>query len=1131
MFYTLNKNPTTNEAILPYVIISKVTLAVGPSILDNTTDLLSAVDGITVPAPSNSTYRPLEIQVDLVCRDLSCKKDPLNNSIFLNDKLRKKLKIYLKETINGFSRVEVFQVDSKFNAKDFQNRNNSYTLKHKSQISFLQPDELKYEAWIEMDDRTEDSEDLNNLSFYPNSYARSGVKNKETIIEGGKLKKLVGFSYTTSYDSGHSHEIKSESFNNSGYTSYHTHNNRKHRHVITDGNVEVAGEFPHSHKLVPIISIVDKRRMFYLEESKIQTIVPENTLISQQYKNIYPGKGIVKADPINGFTPIWFSRSNTGANNFLFGINMRRLMEKHSLFNRIAIKPSSYNELIRKSPPLIYSMEVFRKRVKGSTETSSRPIKKTNSQFITPSFGSKKENEIESFDDQKEKEILCMTQQLRGSNVVMTQNYTNQASFGNFRGSAVEEIALSFNSGDRFRFFGFSDNNIRAKTDGFYEYSVRLKIRDPSIEVFQMQLRELINSKKVLSEFLNNVMKVNLPSRQPFQVPGANPTNSHQKTFRDKSPPLSEFTVQTGKDIDQIYRQGGFYKDTQNVTGPNTGKAPMLSQKDEYVPGNFNAYTNSFEPSFQKTTSFGVGERGFKITEELKSSLRSYLRILSFFSDNDLPIEQELKILSNFISPFAGSPGGIREVISMMDKLEKQIKSFIDLAGLPMTKHSDSTIDSLPQKSHVGAGTRNRMPVFIVEHTFSDFFNAGIPKEIGIDFLSIEASNIGLKQLTKEQFMKSMDFENNKHFIDKRTDLSIPGRNDNDTSETTKLTYVTPNEIRINPTLNLKNVGNKPSFGRKETYEDIATITALSNKGMEIRTKTSSLIDFSTNKIEQDKKKNNFNKTQKAYTKSEENKIKNGISLDTEIKIANKLAESFAITQGITVVNPFKTGNKDDKGKEVSSDAEVDKTKSYLNNDLGAASTTLQNRSASPILKQLLKMDNPKKEMRTQDYNLNSGDSIIKRQFDEWTKTGISPEQELKDAPNVVKILFKNNQNVTRDTNSSFQIKEELSNLLSEGINKNNRDVFRFKFETISRIEVLVGFGTTSKKTLTNYDFTQTQLSMPRWKPMTKEILNKFKSGNMLCRLTPYESKTFNIKRDKTYDLPIYDEYFIIRSS
>jgi len=1131
MFYTLNKSPTINESILPYVIISKVTLAVGPSILDNTTDLLSAVDGITVPEPSNSTYRPLEIQIDLVCRDLSCKKDLLNNSIFLDEDLKGKLKIYLKETINGSSRVEVFQVDSKFSPKDFQSRNNSYTINHKSQIPFLQPNELKYEAWIEMDNRGQISEILSNAAFYPNSPNLSGVRNRETIIEGGQLKKLVGFSYTTSHDSGHSHEIESESFNNTGYTSYHVHNEMKHRHVITDGEVQLAGQKAHRHKLIPIISIVDKRHLFYLEEAKIQTIVPENTLISQQYKNIYPGKGIGKADPINAFTPAWFSRSKKGANNFLFGINMRRLMEKNSLFNRVALKPSSYRELIRDFPPLIYSFEIYRRKVKGNTQTSDRPIKKTNSQFINPFFGSKSENEIKSFDDKKEKDLLCMTQQPRGSKVIKSQNYSNNAQFASFRGNSIEETKLSVSSKDEFRFFTVSDRNIIGKTDGFYEYSVVMKIRDPSINFFQNQLSQLGKSKKVLSELLNDVMRVNLPSRQPYSEPGMNPTNSHQKTSRDKSPPLSEFSAKSGKDVDKIYRQGGLYKEPENADGPNTGRASMSYQKDEYVPRNFNTFTNSYEPEFQKTTSFGMGERGFKIAEEIRSSLRSYLMILNFFSDSDLQVEEELKILSNLISPFAGSPDGIKEIISLMSKLENQIKSIIDLAGLPMTKHSDSTIDSLPQKSHVGAGTRNRMPVFIVEHTFSDFFNAGVPKEIGIDFMSLNDSVIGLKQITKKQFMTTMNFENNKHFIDKRTDLSIPGRNDNDTSETTKLTYVTPNEIKINPTLNLKNVGNNPSFGRKETYEDIATITALSNKGMEIRTKTSSLIDFSTNKIEQDKKKNNFNKTHKAYTKSEENKIKNGINLDTEIKIANKLAESFAITQGITVVNPFKTGNKDDKGKEVSSDAEVDKTKSYLNNDLGAASTTLQNRSASPILKQLLKMDNPKKEMRTQDYNLNSGDSIIKRQFDEWTKKGMSPEQELKSAPNVVKILFKNNQNVTRDTNSSFQIKEELSNLLSEGVNKNNRDVFRFKFETISRIEVLVGFGTTSKKTLTNSDFTQNQLSMPRWKPMTKEILAKSKSGNILCRLTPYESKTFNIKRDKNYDLPIYDEYFIIRSS
>ena len=468
MFYTLNKIPTPNETILPYVIISKVTLAVGPSILDNDTDLLSAIDGISPPAPSNSTYRPLEVKIDLTCRDLSCKNDLLNNSIFLDEDLRGKLKIYLKETINGFSRVEVFQIDPRFNAKDFQNRNNSYTINHKSQIPFLQPDELKYEAWVEMDNRGYLTKNLSNAAFYSNVSSLSGVRNREIIIEGGELKKLVGFSYTTSHDSGHLHDIQSESFGNNGYTAYHIHGEMKHRHEIIDGEVQLAGKVAHRHQLVPIISIVDKRHLFYLEESQIQTIVPQNTLTSQQYKRISPDKGIVKNDPINAFSPAWFSRSKKGANNFLFGINMRRLMEKNSLFNRVALKPSSYKELAKNFPPLFYSFEVYRRKVKGNTQTSDRPIKKTNPKFINPFFGSKSENEIKDFDDKKEKDLLCMTRQPIGSKVIESQNYSNNAPFASFRGNSIEEVNLSVNSKDGFRFFMVSDRNITGKTEGFY---------------------------------------------------------------------------------------------------------------------------------------------------------------------------------------------------------------------------------------------------------------------------------------------------------------------------------------------------------------------------------------------------------------------------------------------------------------------------------------------------------------------------------------------------------------------------------------------------------------------------------------------------------------------------------------
>ena len=93
---------------------------------------------------------------------------------------------------------------------------------------------------------------------------------------------------------------------------------------------------------------------------------------------------------------------------------------------------------------------------------------------------------------------------------------------------------------------------------------------------------------------------------------------------------------------------------------------------------------------------------------------------------------------------------------------------------------------------------------------------------------------------------------------------------------------------------------------------------------------------------------------------------------------------------------------------------------------------------------------------------------------------------------------------------------------------EDNRDTFRFKFETIQKIEVLVGFGETVTKGKNKNLVTTSQITMPNWTMLTKEIVDNIGEQFLFCRLVPYENKLFNIKRDKKFDLPIYDQYFLI---
>jgi hypothetical protein len=375
-----------------------------------------------------------------------------------------------------------------------------------------------------------------------------------------------------------------------------------------------------------------------------------------------------------------------------------------------------------------------------------------------------------------------------------------------------------------------------------------------------------------------------------------------------------------------------------------------------------------------------------------------------------------------------------------------------------------------------------------------------------------------------------MDFENKKTFKNDSADVSIDGFTNGDTSERTKYSYVTPNTIKINPSINLKPSMNMRDIkmGDKETYKNIATITAMSNLGKSTRTKTSALIDFSTDKIQSDKIKNTFKNLQKPITRKDKTALEDGKTLDNQIKISNKVSEFFATNMGIRVVNAStKSTNKNDKPNETSVATEEDKTKSYVLNDLGNGKTSEANRAATGILNNLLKSADKKNNFKVQDYDLTSGDSKVRNRAEKFENPKTSVTQELSNAPNQIKAMFKLNERST-GPEDTFILNKETKEILEQDVTEDNRDTFRFRFETIQKIEVLVGFGNKVVKNKNQNPSISSEIAIPNWTILTKEIVDNIDERLLLCRLVPYESKLFNIKRDKKFDLPIYDQYFLI---
>jgi len=77
---------------------------------------------------------------------------------------------------------------------------------------------------------------------------------------------------------------------------------------------------------------------------------------------------------------------------------------------------------------------------------------------------------------------------------------------------------------------------------------------------------------------------------------------------------------------------------------------------------------------------------------------------------------------------------------------------------------------------------------------------------------------------------------------------------------------------------------------------------------------------------------------------------------------------------------------------------------------------------------------------------------------------------------------------------------------------------FQYKTQVINQLEVLDGYGQNSEG--------NTMLKKPEWKPYKDADVRSERS--YLCRIMPYVNEEYLVDRNKNYDLPTYDEYFIM---
>jgi len=931
----------------------------------------------------------------------------------------------------------------------------------------------------------------------------------------------------------------------------------------------------HSHNLVGTL-IVDTRGLLRANWAGItsednEELECQYTAPTQRNQDVKIPEIQTKTSQTNMFSQIYFSRDPFENNRFFFSMDMKEILKTYSIVGKIFKKDSSYSRILRNSPPYIPSLRIYRKRVGGTSL-----FKRHDSLYegATTIFGSKLE--INSFGSSldptshfSELMVVGSAQSPTATELTAIKNPLNYTP--SMIGCSIEEKTNMFKgkSVSNLRHFSGVDATIKDQYDGYYQYRVELRIHDPGFSLLQKDLKSLKASHKIFLQYLADISFAPRPVKNPFPDPHLDPFGSY---------------VDIEKNIKiNMYDRLGVEISRRNSDDPNpigygdkkvfrrefvkTLLPPRRYERNEYVPGHFDLVQNSFSQVYNSVESAWVNPNDPNgLGDELALALRNYLQIASFFTETKIDYEKEFKKFAAVISAKSGSPQGIKSVIKFIELLILNIENTLSKSPL-LEKISDGSSTSPVRKNNFKSSTLQNPTVISVSHTFSDLYNSGLPAKTGFDFLTLpNETNFGLKTVSRVQIKSIVDNEKKKIFKTSNVDLSLGEtfRGFQDTS----WSFFTPSMIDVTTkvSIDLRPKDGIPCFGCEDAFNDVGKISFFANTETGISTNKSSFekfagfgdvrprlglteTSFDVSSMPLSLTETSFGTQDfgKPLNTFEEATLSTNGSIAGEINTSFKMSEFLSVNSGVTVeVDSLQTAplsTADTMTTNVSAvevntsqvnlgtqNSQVNLGTQNMSNALSQNTAQMSARVGSNFMMNLVSKINPELAFPQVSYfNLSNPSSPIKKSLDCCADRGESTNNILSGAPNQIKALFRFNEpGFSIATTDPFR--GDITQFLSTNIGGSNRDTFRYKFQTINVLECLVEFDSTKSKICKGSVATPSpQLNMPVWKKLTPEILNDTKGVNLLCKLSPYRNSSLGLIRNKSYDLPTYDEVFILK--
>jgi len=496
----------------------------------------------------------------------------------------------------------------------------------------------------------------------------------------------------------------------------------------------------------------------------------------------------------------------------------------------------------------------------------------------------------------------------------------------------------------------------------------------------------------------------------------------------------------------------------------------IVSSLEEYKNTAIYFGTSSGETNYDDSIKFFSLE--FINSMDLNSIdniINDFVSVVSFFSTDTTPatLINISNSLKSYLYPNIATPQSIEFAINLVQNIMSRVESNIETIT---RKLGSSPKQSSEAQSRLNPPARNKN--FVIEKEFLNIFTADDART-GFDFFNTTGPNtdsVGLKSIDKGALVSNSRRELELFYSGAP---SAPGLDPNGQPNQKDF----PNSIRL---INPSNV----YFSPQKIYSN-GTVIGIENSD------PNEYLSVISRRF-----------TQKTSGMSNADHLISFFNDKFSVSVQTPDNENVDPNLSSTANTKEKTSDEKNKNKITSKVFEtLYEIKKFITNDSEKQTFSIL-RAAQQGL-----------DRRLSDYNIGDKSSLIRQNLNQ---TSQDKNKIITDAPFQIKRLIFNSYL------SEDNIKQEQQDILLNMNESKNYSYFVYRMQTINKLMMLEGYELN--------DNGEYIMKKPKWVSLldNPQILNQ--NLFVICKSMPFESKELGIKRQQMFDLPTYDEYFIMRN-